>query len=166
MKTLKSLVIAAILCLGQFSFAQETMENPTAAEDIKVVADYIYALMTNKMEVASELVADDFVGSGPANGDTQNKSELITSWTEINKIRTNKKNDYVSHSFRVKGGDLEGDWVSVWGTYYYSQNNVDIVLPYQYTAEIKNGKMQRGVIYYDNLAVADMMGYELTEKKK
>lgn len=166
MKTLKTLALAAILCLGQFTFAQEVLENPNAETDRKVVADHIQALMANKMDVAANLVADDFMGIGPANGETQGKAELITSWTEYNKVRTNQKNDFATHTWRVKGGDLEGDWVSVWGTYYFTQDGIDIVLPYQYTAEIKKGKIHRSIIYYDRLAVNEMMGYELTQKEK
>lgn len=165
MKTLKTLAIALILCLGQISFAQESVPNPTAVEDIKVVADYIDALMSNKMNVATTLIADGYTGLGPANGKTQTKAEVIANWTASNKVRTNQKNDYVINSFRVKGGDLEGDWVSVWGTYFFTENGVDIVLPYQYTGEVKNGQIQRSIIYFDNLAVAQKMGYELTVKK-
>ena len=102
---------------------------------------------------------------GPANGDTQTKAELIASWTEFNKVRTNQKNDYVRNSFRVNGGDLAGDWVSVWGTYSFTENGIDIILPYQYTAQVDDGKILRSAIYYDNLAIAAMRGYELTAKK-
>jgi ketosteroid isomerase-like protein len=165
MKTIKTLSIALVLCLGQITFAQESVENPTATEDIKVVSDYIDALMTNKMDVVSSLVADDHVGMGPANGDTQTKAELVANWTEYNKIRTNQKNDYVRNSFRVNGGDLAGDWVSVWGTYSFTENGIDIILPYQYTAQVENGKILKSAIYYDNLAIAEMRGYELIAKK-
>ena len=165
MKTVKTLSIALFLCLGQIMFAQESVENPTATEDIKVVTDHIEALMSKNMDAAANSVADDYIGAGPANGDTQTKVELISSWTENHKVRTNQKNDYVRNSFRVLGGDLEGDWVSVWGTYSFTQSGIDVVLPYQYTAEVKVGKIQRSVIYYDKLAVNTAMGYELTAKK-
>lgn len=166
MKTLKTLAIALVLCTGQIMFAQETVQNPTATEDIKVVDDYINALMANKMDMAASLVADDHIGSGPSAGETQTKAEGIATWEANHKVRTNQKNDFVRNSFRVVGGDLEGDWVSVWGTYSYTQNAVDVVLPYQYTAEIKDGKIQRSVIYYDRAAINKAMGYELTAKKQ
>jgi ketosteroid isomerase-like protein len=165
MKTVKTLAIALFLCLGLTSFAQESSENPTVTEDIKVVTDYIDALMANKMDVVSGFIADDHIGSGPANGETQTKAELIASWTENHKVRTNQKNDYVRNSFRVVGGDLAGDWVSVWGTYSFTQNGTDVVLPYQLTAEVKDGKIQRSVIYCDKLAINTAMGYELVAKK-
>jgi hypothetical protein len=165
MKTVKTLSIALFLCLGQITFAEESIENPTATEDIKVVSDYIDASMTNKMDVVVNLVADEHIGIGPANGDTQTKAELLTTWTEWNKVRTNQKNDYVRNSFRVVGGDLDGDWESVWGTYSFTETGIDIVLPYQYTAQGENGKILRSAIYYDNLAIAEMRGYELTAKK-
>jgi hypothetical protein len=165
METVKTLAIALLICLGQITFAQESVENPTAIEDIKVVTDYIDALMTNKMDLVTSLVADAHVGIGPANGDTQTKTELVATWKEWNKLRTNQKNDYVRNSFSVVGGDLAGDWVSVWGTYSFTEKKMDIVLPYQYSAQVENGKILRSAIYYDNLAIAEMRGYELTAKK-
>jgi ketosteroid isomerase-like protein len=166
MKTLKTVTIALFLCLGQITFAQESIENPTGAEDIKVVTDYIDALTNNKMDLAASLMADDHIGAGPSANETETKAETMASWTENHKVRTNHKNDYVSNSFRVVGGDLEGDWVSVWGTYTFTQNSIDIELPYQYTGEVKDGKIKRSIIYYDKLAINIAMGYELTAKKQ
>ncbi len=166
MKTVKTITIALFLFLGQMTIAQESVQNPTEEEDIKVVTDYIDALTTNKMDIAASLMADDHIGSGPSAGETQTKAETIESWKENHKVRTNQKNDYVRNSFRVVGGDLEGDWVSVWGTYTFTQNGIDMELPYQYTAEVKNGKIKRSILYYDKLALNIAMGYELTPSKK
>lgn len=117
------------------------------------------------MDVVESLVADAHVGIGPANSDTQTRAELSANWTESNKVRTNQKNDYVRNSFRVVGGDLAGDWVSVWGTYSFTEKEMDMVLPYQYRAQVENGKILRSAVYDDNLAIAEMRGYELTAKK-
>ena len=165
-KTLQTLAIALVLCLGQISFAQGSAQNPTATEDIKVVDDYLDAIMTNKMDLAANLMADAHIGAGPSAGETQTKAEIIAGWIANHKVRTNQKNDYVKHTWRVVEGEYLGDWVAVWGTYSYTKNGVDIELPYQFTAQVDEGKIQRSIIYYDKLAVNKAMGFELTAKKQ
>ena len=88
------------------------------------------------------------------------KAEIIAGWIANHKVRTNQKNDYVKHTWRVVEGEYLGDWVAVWGTYSYTQNGVDIELPYQFTAQVDEGKIQRSIIYYDKLAVNKAMGFE------
>lgn len=56
MKTIKTTVIITLLSIGQLIFAQEksyketVVENPTAEQDLKVVSDYLDALVGNKMK--------------------------------------------------------------------------------------------------------------------
>jgi len=172
MKTLKTTAIVLFLAIGQITFAQEksyketVTENPTAEEDLKVISDYINALTNNKMTVVSGLLADDYVGTGPSNEDTETKAEQIAGWKEAHKVRTDQKNDFVVNTFRVLDGDLKGDWVSVWGTYIFNQEGVAMTLPYQFTALVENGKISRSIIYYDRLAIREAMGFELTAKKE
>ncbi len=168
MKTLKTLALAVVLCIGQITIAQEmnfnevVTQNPTAEEDLKVVADYLDALVNNNLDKAKGLLAADFSGSGPSAGDTETKEEVIENWTQIHKLRTNQNNDYVVNTWRVLSGEYEGDWVSIWGTYSYTENDTDIKLPYHLTAKVEDGKIQNSIIYYNSLAVAKKMGYELT----
>jgi len=174
MKTLKILALAVVLCTGQITIAQEmnfnevVTQNPTAEEDLKVVADYLDALVNNNLYKAKSLLADDFSGSGPSDGDTETKEDVIENWTQIHKLRTNQNNEYVVNTWRVLSGEYEGDWVSIWGTYSFTENDIDINLPYHLTAKVENGKIQNSIIYYNSLAVAQKMGYELTpvEEKK
>ncbi|MBJ7879855.1 hypothetical protein [Gelidibacter salicanalis] len=172
MKILKTSVIILLLIMAQTAFAQDksyketVVENPTAEEDIKVVADYLDALLKNKMDIAAGLLADTYVGAGPAHQETETKATSIESWKAIHKARTGQKNDYVRNSFRVIDGDLKGDWVSVWGTYTFTQNNITVNLPYQFTAMVDNGKISKSFIYYDRMAINTAMGYELIAKKK
>jgi len=172
MKIFKASVIVLLLIIGQSAFAQEksyketVTENPTADEDIKVVSDYLTAVMGNQITDAGNLLADDYVSRGPAYQETETKEEHLASWTEANEGRTKQKNDFVSNTFRVIDGDQKGDWVSIWGLYTFTQNEVEINLSYQYTAMIEDGKISSSIVYYDNLAVYKEMGYELIAKKK
>ncbi|TYB80357.1 hypothetical protein ES677_14175 [Bizionia gelidisalsuginis] len=171
MKTLKTSVIVFLLIIGQITFAQDksyketVTENPTAEVDLKVVADYLEALINNKMTKVTSLLADNFQGEGPSYQESETKTELLEAWKEYHQTRTNQKNDYVSQAFRVIDGDLKGDWLSVWGTYTFTENNIVMNLPYQLTALVENEKISRSVIYYDRMAINTAMGYELTAKK-
>ena len=168
MKTLKTLALAVVLCIGQITIAQEmnfnetVTQNPTPDEDLKVVTEYLDALVNNNLDKAGSLLADDFSGSGPSDGDTETKEDVIDNWKQIHKLRTNQKNDYVVNTWRVLSGEYKGDWVSIWGTYSYTENDTDINLPYHLTAKVEDGKIQNSIIYYNSLAVAKKMGYELT----
>jgi len=172
MKKVKTSALVLFLIIGQISFAQDksykeiVVENTTAEEDLKVVSDYLDAITDNKMSVASNLLADSFIGTGPSYQETQTKAEVIESWEEYHKVRTNQKNDYLRQTFRVIDGDQKGDWVSIWGMYSYTQNGITVNLPYQFTAQVENGQISRAGIYYDRLAISEAMGLELTPKKE
>lgn len=173
---LKTTVLVAFLFIGQITSAQEeaksksfneiVVPNPDAEEDLKVVTDYLDALVNNKMDVVASLLADDYVSTGPGNGETSTKAEEIANWKEVHKVRTNQKNDYAINTWRVLDGNYKGDWVSIWGTYTFTQNGIEITLPYQYTAMVADGKIQGAGIYYDNLAVVKAMGYTITPPTK
>lgn len=176
MKTLlKTTVLVAFLFVGQFTSAQEekkksfneaVTQNPTAEEDLKVVTDYLDAIINNKMDIAESLLADTYVSNGPSNGESSTKAEEIANWKQAHKVRTKQKNEYVVNTWRVLDGNFKGDWVSIWGTYTFTENGVEIILPYQYTASVDGGKIKAAVIYYDNLAVVTAMGYTLTPPEK
>ncbi|QJP34693.1 hypothetical protein F0365_09960 [Nonlabens sp. Ci31] len=171
MKVLRASAIVLLILIGPVSWGQEKsytdnmMVNPSGKEDIKVVTNYIDALMGHKMDIAADLLSDSYVGSGPSFGETETKAEYINFWKEAHAVRSNQNKDFVSHSFRVVDGNLKGDWVSIWGTYTFTQNTIEVNLPYPLTAMVTNGKIARSNIYYDKLAINTAMGYELTIQK-
>ncbi|PRX56104.1 nuclear transport factor 2 family protein [Flagellimonas meridianipacifica] len=168
MRTLRVSAMIILFFIGQGAFAQEksyaetVVENPTAEEDLKVGASYLDALVGNDMATVAGLLADEYIVNGPSHNEKIIKLEEIAQWKEIHKTRTNQKNKYVYQTFRVLDGDYQGDWVSVRGTYSFIENGTDIVLPYQYTANVKNGKINEASIYYDRLSFAKKLGYTIT----
>ncbi len=118
------------------------------------------------MAEAGNLLTEKYIGYGPAVNDSTSKQQTITDWTQVHKLRTNQKVSFVSQTFRVLQGDLQGDWVSHWGTYSFTQNEKDIELPYQFTARVTDGKIDSSRIYFDNLAIVEALGYEVTPPKK
>lgn len=174
-KTLETAMLLAFIMLFApiITSAQEkelryndiVVENPEAEAAIKIVTDYVNALVNNKMEKAEMLLAEKYMGYGPALNDSITKAETIKGWTENHLTRTNQKIGFVSQTFRVLQGDLKGDWVSQWGSYSYTENGKDIKVPYQFTALVSKGKIERSSIYYDKLAIVQKLGYELTPPK-
>jgi hypothetical protein len=83
MKVLRASAIVLLILIGPVSWGQEKsytdnmMVNPSGKEDIKVVTNYIDALMGHKMDIAADLLSDSYVGSGPSFGETETKAEHI-----------------------------------------------------------------------------------------
>lgn len=160
--------------MGQITSAQEesksfneiVVPNPNADKDLKLITDYLDAVVNNKMDVLESLLAESYVCTGPSNGETSTKLEEIENWKAAHKIRTNQKNDYALNTWRVLEGTYKGDWVSVWGTYTFTENGKEIILPYQYTGIIEDGKIQGAGVYYDNLPVFKARGYTITPPAK
>ena len=175
MKTLKlSLLLLCLVISSQLSFSQGdsprykdlVVENPEAEEDIEVVSSYVNALVNNKMLEAENLLSEKYIGYGPGTNDSISKQGTIKAWTETHQVRSNEKVGFVSQTFRVLQGDLQGDWVSQWGTYSFTQNGKHVELPYQLTARVRDGKINRSRIYFDNLTIAKSLGYNVIPPKE
>ncbi|MDX1773734.1 hypothetical protein DFR65_102519 [Oceanihabitans sediminis] len=174
MKTLQTTVLLlSFLLVNLFTYAQEkslnykeiVVENPEPEATIKILSDYVNALVYDKMETVEILLDEKYIGYGPSINDSINKKETLESWTKVHKYRTNEKVEFVSQTFRVIKGNHKGDWVSQWGTYSYMLNGKTIEMPYQLTARIKDNKIISSRIYYDNLEVAKELGYEVIPPK-
>jgi len=173
-RLLKAIIVFLFLAVGQINYSQNkeliykdnVVENPEAEADIKVVSDYVNALVNNEMAKAEQLLTEKYIGYGPAINDSINKQENINSWNQNHKVRTNQKVGFVTQTFRVLQGNLQGDWVSQWGNYTFTQNGKEIKLPYQFTARVSNGKIDRSTIYFDNLSILLQLGYTVTPPKQ
>ena len=137
-------------------------DNPNAVSDLKLVGDYINALVAGDMEKAKNLMIPSYKGTGPGPADSTTADQTIASWTADNKMNSDRKIDFVTQTFRVFMGDLKGDYVSMWGTYSFTQNGKMVKIPYQYTAKVANGKIESGILYYDRLNVVEALGYKVT----
>jgi len=177
LKTIRTMTLVLSLALAQVTTAQDyaakhnqtITANPSANIDLKTMSDYTKALVYNDMAAAESILADSFVNHGPAAKETQSKEETINTWVEIHKVRSNQEVDFVMTTFKVLEesnlNHLKGNWVSQWGTYTFTENGKDIVLPYQSTARIADGKIQESYMYYDRLAMLIGMGYTFAEPK-
>ncbi|WP_347159035.1 hypothetical protein [Pontibacter chitinilyticus] len=137
-------------------------ENPNAEADMRVVGDYVNALVSGDLEKAKTLLANNYKGYGPAPTDSATSEQVISDWQRNYKSTSNRKVSFATQTFRVKSGIYKGDWVSLWGDYSFSENGKDVNFPFQYTARIANGKIETDRIYYDRLYMLQTLGYTVT----
>jgi len=172
---LKTSMLVVFLFTWQITFAQDKVpksinevitQNPTAEEDLKVVRDYLNAIINNKMDVAENLLSDTCLTTGPSNGESSTKTELIASWKEIHKVRTNPKNEMIHNTWRILEGNYKGDWVGIWGTYTFTESGSEVSVPYNYLAIVEGGKIQGARIFYDRLSILTAMGGTVTPPNK
>jgi ketosteroid isomerase-like protein len=150
----------------QFHYQDYVGENPDADADISLVSDYLKKLVGGDVDKATSMLATGFTGYGPGPGDSSNVHQVTEGWKHGDSVQLNRKNDFVAATFNVKSGDLAGHWVEVWGTYSFTENGKDVKFPYQYSAHVKNGKIDRDNIYYDQLYIVKALGFTVTPPAK
>jgi ketosteroid isomerase-like protein len=102
------------------------------------------------------------MGRCPSQLDSANVEKTMANWQANYKVQTDRKVGFVTQTFKVVSGNLKGNWVSLWGTYTFTQMEKAISIPFQYTASVADGKIVSDRIYFDNLSVARQLGYKLT----
>ena len=172
MKTIKFLSTLAIVialfsvttpCQAQTpAYKDNIIQNPDAEADIKVVGDYIKALVSGDLDKAKTLLAPNFKGRGPSSLDSANVEKTVANWQANYKVQSDRKIGFVTQSHKVLSGNYKGSWVSLWGTYTFTQTEKTISIPFQYTAKVADGKIVSDRIYFDNLSVVRQLGYKLT----
>jgi ketosteroid isomerase-like protein len=171
MKTNKFFPIVAIIIalFSATSFSQTKLaykdavvDNPNAEADIKVVGDYVKALVSGDQDKAKSLLAPNYKGRGPSQLDSANIEKTLATWQANYKTQSNRKVGFVTQTFRSTTGNTKGDWVSIWGTYTFTQMEKAISIPFQLTAKVADGKIVSDLIYFDNLSVVRQLGYKLT----
>jgi ketosteroid isomerase-like protein len=140
-------------------------ENPAADADIKLVGNYLNTIIDD-VDKATAMLAAEYKGYGPGPDDSSTVIQVNESWKKGNSTQTNRKTEFLPETFNVKSGDLEGHWVSTWGTYSFTENGKDVKVPFQFTARVKNGKINRSVVYYDQLAIMKTLGFTVTPPTK
>lgn len=157
---------AKLQAQAQPRYKDMVVENPTAEADMQVVGDYINAIVSGDLAKAKSLMSDKFILYGPGAADSSNAQKELASWTENYKTQSNRKVNFITQTFKAVAGNLQGNWVSLWGTYTCTMEGKNVTLPFQSTSRVENGRITRVSIYYDNLNLFMQLGYTLTPPKK
>jgi ketosteroid isomerase-like protein len=163
-------VAASLLLIGTAAQAQNNpprykdlvVDNPTAEADMKVVGDFVNALVSGDQDKAKSLAAPTYIGRGPSRLDSANIGKELASWQANYKTQSDRKVAFVTQTFKVLSGNLKGNWVSLWGDYTFTQAGKTITFPFQYTASVADGKVTSARIYYDNMAIVTQLGFKVT----
>ena len=137
------------------------VDNPTAEADMKVVSDYINAIVSGDLVKAKSLLSGNFMAHGPARSDSSTVEQELARWTENYKNQTDRKVSFVTQTFKVLSGNLKGNWVSLWGDYTFTQAGKTIKFPFQYTANVADGKIMSDRIYYDVFSIYTQLGFKV-----
>lgn len=148
------------------SYKDVVVENPEPEVDMKVVVDYVNFCANGKLDELRGILSDNYMAYGPGAKDSVNTEQLINQWKENYKVQSNRKVTQITQTFRVLSGNLQGDWVNLWGTYNFTQNGKDLTLPFQLTAQVKDGKLERSTIYYNEVPLLLELGFTLTPPKE
>ncbi len=141
-------------------------ENPDADADIALVSDYVNKLVAGDVDKAVSMLTSNFMGYGPGFADSAAAPQLAMAWKHNDSVQLNRKVDFVTATFNVKSGDLGGHWVELWGTYSFTENGKAVKFPFQYSAHVKAGKIDRDYIYFDNLYILKTLGYTIMPPAK
>ncbi len=170
-KLTTALLLATSIFIGITSakaqgYKDYVTENPDADADIQLVSDYVNTLIAGDVDKAASMLAGNYMGYGPGPDDSATVQQTIDAWKQNYTMQQNRKVSFLPATFNVLSGDQAGHWVTTWGTYTFTQNGKDIKLPYQYTAHIKDGKIDKDIIYFDQLAVLKALGYTIKDPSK
>ncbi len=144
------------------SYKEMIVDNPNAEADLKVVSDYIKQTAAGDIAKAKSLLADTYMEYGPGSKDSADVAKVVSDWENSYKVTSNRSIGFVQQTFRVTSGPQKGDWVSVWGTYAFTQNGKSVSFPLQITALVANGKIQRTIVYFNELDIITQLGYTIT----
>lgn len=136
------------------SWSQEDMMNPTYAEDTAVLRTYLEALVAGDFDAARATMADDMTMYGPAADESETPDEVIQRWTQTQADFSSMGVEFVTHSWVVPSGDLEGRWVGAWGTWTgtHAASEKEMRVPFHFVAQVENGKIIQSRGYRDRLA--------------
>lgn len=174
MKNIKNLLLLILLfSVSFYAPAQEnnksgvTIDHPNANETIGIVNDYINLSVSGEIDKAVGLLAEDFMGYGPGISDSLDVSGEAKFWKDNYTMQSDRSVELIVLPVNITQtespfGDLSGDWVQVWAVYSFTQNELELTLPFQLAAKIVDGEIASTRIYYDRLALMQKLGYEIT----
>ena len=161
---MKQLIICASLIFFLFSCSSSTDKNKT--ENLALAKKYMQAVETKDVVAMADLLADNYIGYGPSDGDSTNKEEAIKNWkynTE-NLYESIKYSRHQNIAVTIGEGEeaMPGDWVSNWAllTIKYKDGRGPVNVWVNAVYKIENGKIVLSRTFYNEADVLRQLGYE------
>jgi hypothetical protein len=146
----------------------DSAEDKTKAANLEIAKKYMQAVESNDVAAMSNLLADNYKGYGPNDGDSTNKEEAIKNWkyNAENLYESIKYSRHFNVAVTVKEGEeaLPGDWVSNWAylTIKYKDGRGPVHVYLNAIYKIENGKIALSRTLYNEADVLRQLGYQFT----
>ena len=133
--------------------------------NIQMAKDFVHAVLAGNSEKVRSLVHSDFYNYGPGSKDSLSLDEFLAGWETTSAARTDQDPGImIGTSLTVNEGDLEGDWVNLWGTYTAKQGDYTFNVPWHRVFLVQEGKFIMSRSWFDRLSSGlDMGVYQAVE---
>ena len=129
--------------------------------NMKLVNEYVDAMMNANADKVKSLVNEGFKEYGPAAKDSMTVDEALAFWENVNKTSADQKaGTLYMIAIQVNEGPLKGDWLDVWGNYTAidKETKENIIIPWHSAFFIENNKISSRRSWWDNLAPSLQLG--------
>ncbi|HEY6953592.1 MAG TPA: hypothetical protein VI385_00035 [Flavisolibacter sp.] len=138
------------------------------AENLALAKKYMQAVEANDVSAMSNLLADNYKGYGPSNGDSTDKQQAIQNWKYNieNLYESVKYSGYQNIAVNINEGEqaAPGDWVSNWAllTIKYKDGRGPVQVWVNSVYKIENGKIVMSRTFYNEADVLRQLGYQFS----
>ena len=127
--------------------------------NMQLAIDFVNATVSGDTAAARELAHSEYWDYGPGAKDSLSLDDFLSAWATTAAGRTDQDPGIMATTgLVVNEGDLEGDWVNMWGNYSAKQGDYSFYVPWHRVFLISEGKIVMSRSWYDRLASGLEMG--------
>ena len=141
--------------------------SPNEEANIEMATAFVNASVSGDTAAARQVAHSEYWDYGPGSKDSLNLDDFLARWVATAAGRTDQDPGIMAAtSLVVNEGDLEGDWVNLWGTYTAKQGDYSFEVPWHRVFLINEGKIVMSRSWYDRLSSGLEMGvYQAVEQE-
>jgi len=164
---MKQIILLATFIV--FLVSCNSSADKTKAANLEIAKKYMQAVESYDVAAMSDLLADNYKGYGPNDGDSTNKEEAIKNWkyNAENLYESIKYSRHFNIAANVKEGEdaVPGDWVSNWAylTIKYKDGRGPVHVYVNAIYKIENGKIALSRTFYNEADVLRQLGYNFSK---
>lgn len=157
--------MAIASCSSPPPVVNENMYERNPANEA-VVKKYIDAIVHGTLGAMDTLLADNYMGYGPATKDSTNKADNIAGWKhEWDSVYSSiTYNRYAMLSVHIDSGRVAGDWVFDWGkaTLNYRTGKTPVNFLFHAVYKMKDQKIIQETDFFDVNDILVQRGFTVT----
>ena len=163
---MKQLILFAAIITLLFSCTSSADKMKT--ENLALAKKFLLAVESKDVKTMESLLADNYIGFGPSDGDSVNKEQALKIFKDNadNLYESMKYSRYQNIAVTVKPGEeaLEGDWVANWTylTIKYKDGRGPVHVWVNAVYKFENGKIVLSRTFYNEADVLRQLGYQFS----